>query len=58
LKKIIPVLVIFAVIISCKNIPKTGASVKSETDEIRFTDNYVTLITKGEAKVTIGLQLN
>ena len=42
MKKIIPVLVIFAVVTSCKNNPKTGASVKSETDDIRFAGNNVT----------------
>jgi hypothetical protein len=41
LKKIIPALVLFAVIFSCKNNPKSGASV-SETQDIRFTGNYVT----------------
>ena len=42
LKKIIPVLFIFAVVISCKNNPKTDTSAKSEADIIRLAGDYVT----------------
>jgi hypothetical protein len=42
LKKIIPILVIFAVVASCKNNPKTDISAKSEADNIGLAGDYVT----------------